>query len=59
MTSKKSKKKIFRVFSVPTDDLEREDKKDGEIVALIIAFIFSFFLSVLSIRFLTFKEVEK
>ena len=35
MTSKKSKrKKIFRVFSVPTADLEREDKKDGEIVAL-------------------------
>jgi CXXC-20-CXXC protein len=29
------------------------------LVALIIAFIFSFFLSVLSSRFLTFKEVEK
>ena len=35
MTSKKSKrKKIFRVFSVPSADLEREDKKDGEVVAL-------------------------
>ena len=29
------------------------------LVALIIAFIFSFFLSVLISRFLTFKEVEK
>ena len=29
------------------------------LVALIIAFIFSFFLSVLSSRFITFKEVEK
>ena len=29
------------------------------LVALIIAYMFSFFLSVLSSRFLTFKEVEK
>ena len=35
MTRNKSKrKKIFRVFSVPSADLEREDKKDGEVVAL-------------------------